>query len=125
MQISLSDLIEALPYAWNNETRGNEKYHGDHPAAGQCTVSSLLIQRHHGGEIVRCEVGGDSSYGRIIHYFNQIKGAWIDSTAGQFSKRSPRRKFQVEPKESLYIFRDTWQRVDLLEYRVRDILDNL
>lgn len=120
--MTLEELIRALPLAWNSDTLGNEKHASDHPASGQCTVSSLLIQRHCGGDIIRCEVGGDS--GRIIHYFNEINGTWVDSTTSQFLLRSPRRKFLKNPNPQTYIFNDTLYRVDMLEYRVRDVLND-
>lgn len=122
MNLKLDQLVHAIPLAWNEDTLGNEKRANKHPAAGQCTVSSLLIQRHCGGDIVRCAVGGE--YRRTIHYFNELPGGVkIDVTGGQFDRRSPYRLFQVNPPEKIYIFDDTWHRVDLLESRVIDVLD--
>lgn len=122
MKLTLDQLVRAIPLAWNEDTLGNEKHASDHPAAGQCTVSSLLIQRHCGGDIVRCKVGGE--YKRVVHYFNELPGGVkIDVTGGQFLKKSPHRMFWVNPPEKLYIFDDTWHRVDLLESRVMDVLD--
>lgn len=123
MTLSLDQLVRAIPLAWNNETLGNEKHASNHPASGQCVVSSLLIQRHCGGEIIRCEVGGNHQYLRVKHYFNEINGVWVDSTTSQFMLRSPRRLFTRNPPVASYIFNDTWHRVDLLEYRVMDVLD--
>lgn len=119
--LKLDELIYGIPLSWNEETRGNERFTGKHPAAGQCTVSSLLIQRHCGGKIVRTEVG--SGYAGIVHYFNELDGGIkIDVTGGQFKAISPYRKFKRDPDPSTYIFADTWDRVDLLESRVMDAL---
>jgi hypothetical protein len=120
--LTLTELVQVIPLAWNEETRGNEKRSGTHPAAGQCTVSSLLIQRHCGGVIVRCEVGG-STYARVIHYFNELDhGVIVDVTRAQFSHVKPFRKFKKNPDVSLYIFDDTRDRVDLLESRCLEII---
>lgn len=121
---TLEQLITHLPLAWNEETRGNDKSPRSttgHMAAGQCIVSSLLVQRHFGGIIVRCEVGGDV-YNRITHYFNDIGGVMIDTTRAQFSNQAPYRKFKKNPDVSTYVFNDTWYRVDLLERRVLELL---
>src|SRR5437868_3133593 len=84
-KLTLDQLIRAIPHVWSPETRGNDRYTGDHPAAGQCVVSSLLIQRHCGGEIIRCHVGGD--YG-VVHYFNELEGGVkVDVTGAQFLLR--------------------------------------
>lgn len=123
IKLTLDELVRAIPRAWNEDTRGNEKFTGTHPAAGQCTVSALLIQRHCGGDIIRCQVGGDS-YRRVVHYFNELDGGVkIDVAGGQFDLRSPYRMFQRNPKQSLYIFNDTFDRVEHLEYRVLDVLN--
>lgn len=124
MQLSLDQLVYAIPFAWSPETRGAERYSGQHPAAGQCVVSSLLIKRHCGGDIVYCQVGGNRQSDRTVHYFNELPGrVKVDVTAAQFLRVSPYRKFKVNPPENTYIFNDTWGRVDLLESRVLDVLD--
>lgn len=124
-KLSLDDLVYAIPKAWNAETLGNEKRVGDHPAAGQCVVSSLLVQRHHGGIIIRCEVGGES-WNRVRHYFNELEGGvTIDTTRAQFGGngwRKPHRLFLKNPPTKTYIFDDTWHRVEILEERVREVL---
>ena len=82
--LTLDDLIYGIPLSWGDDTRGNERAFGKHPAAGQCTVSSLLIQKHCGGKIVRCEVGA-TGYSGIVHYFNELEGGVkVDVTGGQF-----------------------------------------
>lgn len=116
MFLTLGDLIHTIPLAWSAETRGKETFRGKSPAAGQCTVSSLLIQRHCGGIIMACAVG------RAPHYFNDINGVWIDVTRQQFPRTWPYRSLKKEPAPSSYIFSDTWDRVELLEQRCLEIL---
>lgn len=115
--IPLGDLIRAIPEAWSDETRGNEHREGRHPAAGQCTVSSLLIRRHHGGRIIGCVVGATR------HYFNDLEGIWLDVTRAQFGARMwPYKKITPDPSPTSFIFNDTWDRVDILENRVMRVL---
>lgn len=117
-RLTLDELVRALPLAWNDETRESPRYQGQHPAAGQAMASVSLIQRHCGGKILACEVGGE--YSRTKHYINELDGGVrIDVTAGQFMYRSPVRKFQkVEPAKDP----ETLHKVDILEYRVRDFM---
>lgn len=134
MKISLDDLIYATPKAWNEETRGNDRStrsNSKQMAAGQCIVSSLLVQRHHGGHIIRCQVGGDT-YSRITHYFNELDGGvTVDLTRAQFDgldRRKPHRLFVKNPPTSTYIFNGdtnvlgTMDRVNILEDRVLEVL---
>jgi len=125
--ITLDDLVYAIPLAWTNETRGDDKYKGYVPegyrttmAAGQCIVSSLLVQRHQGGNIMGCHVTD------IPHYFNELEnGMWVDTTRSQFvghKSVSSIRKVKRNPKAKGYIFDDTRERVDLLERRVEEAL---
>lgn len=115
--LSLDHLIKYLPLAWDEETRGNEHAAGRHPAAGQCVVSSLLVQKYHDGDIVRCIVGG------TVHYFNIINEMWIDTTRAQFGKRTwPYKRIEINPHHSQYIFNDTWYRVGLLEEKVKELI---
>jgi hypothetical protein len=114
--MNLDQLVWAIPESWNEETLGNEKRHGTHKAAGQCIVSSLLVQRHCGGIIVRCNVG--RTYNIAVHYFNELPGGvMIDTTRAQFKSVSPYSSFKKNPPEDTYIFKDTWARVDILEDR--------
>lgn len=115
--LTLDDLLYAIPLAWNEETSGI-KHAVAHPAVSQDIATVILIQRHCGGEIIHCEVGGDN--GRTNHWFNEIDGVWIDLTAKQFLNRSPRRKFKAVTNKKFgqpYI-----DRADILERRVEDVL---
>jgi len=126
--VNLDELVRGIPLAWNDETRGDDAFKGYLPpnyrtnmAAGQCIVSSLLIQRHLGGNIIGCKITN------IPHYFNELPGGiWVDVTRSQFTgpkTTSSVREIKRNPPESSYIFEGTWDRVDLLEYRVRDIIN--
>ncbi len=125
--LRLDELVRAIPLAWTDETRGDDAFKGYLPAnyrtnmtAGQCIVSSLLIQRHCGGVIIGCKITN------IPHYFNELSGGiWVDVTRSQFTgpkTTSSVRDIKRNPAKDLYIFEGTCERVDMLEYRVRDIL---
>lgn len=129
MKISLDDLVYAIPKAWSEETRGNDKSPrstSTHIAAGQCIVSSLLVQRHHGGDIVKCVVG--RTYNTVVHYLNDINGVMIDLTRAQFKSVSPYSQFKKNPDPKTYIFNGdanvlgTVERVNILEDRVLEVL---
>lgn len=120
--MNLQDLLWAVPRAWNDDTRVAVQGMGNHPAAGQSVPSSLLIQKHFGGQIVFCEVGG-STYNRTYHWFNDLDGVMVDVTRAQFKNQLPYRKFKKVPLNNKWPV-DTWQRVDLLEDRVLDLLAN-
>jgi len=124
LHIDLGDMLEALPLAWNDDTRRvYAPHHSDSPAAGQCVVSSLLIQKHFGGKLIRCRVQppGES----LVHYFNEVNGMMIDSTRSQFGPIYPTySNFWPDPPVDLYIFPGTWESVRLLESRVLDIMNS-
>ena len=51
------------------------------PAWGQCAVSSLVVQDHFGGALLRCLSPNGS------HYFNALPdGSWLDTTGQQFGE---------------------------------------
>lgn len=124
--LTLDELIWAIPQAWNTETlypASGSRYavKFDNPATGQCLVSTLLVRRHLGGDLMRCGVG-QAGY-RTVHYFNQLEnGMWIDVTRSQFSSRSPVGDIKKNPDPKLWEFGDIWERVALLERRVTECL---
>lgn len=73
---SLIDLYEKLREAWSAETGG--KWRPDNPAAGQCSVTALVVQDELGGEILKTDVDG------AWHFYNRIDGRRIDFTMSQF-----------------------------------------
>ncbi|WFU18243.1 hypothetical protein [Bradyrhizobium sp. CB3481] len=72
----LIDLHDRLREAWSAETGG--KWRPDNPAAGQCSVTALVVQDKLGGDILKTDVAG------AWHFYNQIDGRRIDFTMRQF-----------------------------------------
>ena len=73
---SLIDLYDRLREAWSAETSG--KWRPDNPAAGQCSVTALVVQDELGGEILKTDVAG------AWHFYNRIDGRRVDFTMSQF-----------------------------------------
>lgn len=124
----LDELLWAIPLAWSPETRDppGARYAPvesvNLAAKGQCIASTLLIQKHCGGNMIRCVIGGKST---VPHYFNELPyGIWVDVTRSQFLSRSPVRQLKRNPDKKLWEFKDTWERVDLLERRVEYCLSS-
>jgi hypothetical protein len=73
---SLIGLYDKLRAAWSTAT--SRKCRPDNPAAGQCSVTALVIQDELGGEILKTDVDG------AWHFYNRIDGRRIDFTMSQF-----------------------------------------
>ena len=68
---SLTDLYDKLRAAWSTASGG--KWRPDNPAAGQCSVTALVVQDELGGDV-------DGAW----HFYNRIDGRRIDFTMSQF-----------------------------------------
>ena len=67
-----------LRKAWSLST--SSLWTADNPAAGQCSVTSLLIRELFGGDLLKTPLpAGD-------HFYNRIDGARYDFTAIQFDQ---------------------------------------
>lgn len=83
------------------------------PSWGQCAVTSLLVQRHLGGELLRTEVNG------ISHYFNRLPdGQVIDLTFDQFPAGSRYGEVALRPRSYVEGFPATARRYETLVARV-------
>lgn len=109
MSLTLTELVEYTPLIWDERT-----LHKD----SQAYVTAHLIHKHCGGHILSAKVGGE--YTRKPHFLNELEGGVrVDLTAGQFLYRSPHRLFQrIIPSKDP----DILDKVEYLEYRVRDIM---
>jgi hypothetical protein len=58
--------------------RDGRQWRSDNPAAGQCSVTALVVQDELGGEILKTDVNG------AWHFYNQIDGRRVDFTVSQF-----------------------------------------
>ncbi len=86
MEYSLEKVIKALHKSWANDTCYKESYYSvENPARGQCVVSSLVMQKYFGGELLRYKVTGDGI--DESHYCNTFDdGTLIDVTDSQYTQ---------------------------------------
>jgi hypothetical protein len=73
---SLTGFYDKLRAAWSTETGG--KWRPDNPAAGQCSVTALVVQDALGGDILKTDIGG------AWHFYNRIGRRRVDFTMSQF-----------------------------------------
>jgi hypothetical protein len=71
-----NDLYHRLRRSWSVET--GRHWRADNPANGQGSVTALVVQDEHGGDILKTDVNGD------WHFYNRIKGVRVDFTMSQF-----------------------------------------
>jgi hypothetical protein len=68
----------ALAQSWSFET--SRQWTVQNPAAGQCNVTAIVIQKLFGGDILKTPApGGD-------HFYNLIDGKRYDFTTSQFKQ---------------------------------------
>jgi hypothetical protein len=77
----LMQLKTALQESWCKETAYKNYWDPKNIAAGQCTVSALIVQDYLGGDIIRYKIKDEE---RFSHYANQVNGKIIDTTISQF-----------------------------------------
>lgn len=116
MGLTLDRLLDVLVQCWDEDTTQNpDGWDPDRPAAGQCAVSSMVIQSYFGGELLR----GVTNKG-TVHYWNQLdNGAWVDATRSQFDPDELITEYVVRPPDYLYKFQDTVDRYMTLLGRVQ------
>lgn len=86
MRPSIEELIIALRKSWSADTSySRSDWSVDNPARGQCVVSSLVVQKYFGGELLRYRVSGEGI--NETHYSNVLgDGTVLDTTASQYKK---------------------------------------
>jgi hypothetical protein len=78
MSFDPDDVQRALRKAWSLATAS--QWTADNPAAGQCSVTALLIHELFGGDLLKTPLpAGD-------HFYNGIGGKRCDFTASQFDQ---------------------------------------
>ncbi len=120
-EIMLEDLKIALEKSWSADTAFNrKKWDPKNPAAQQCWVAAMVVQKFLGGEIKAVRLGdGDD------HWWNVLPdGKEIDLTKNQFPK-----DFVCPPGKTVNgraAFRNPWnyKRFKILEERVEKFLKN-
>lgn len=70
-------LARMLPECWS--AASSTRWRAENPAAGQCSVTALLVHELFGGEILKTRVGAD------WHFYNFLGGTRRDFTESQFA----------------------------------------
>ncbi len=92
---NITDLFSLmLEKGWCKETCLNEDlWSEDNPAIGQSFITAVLVQKCFGGKII------SFNYSTRKHYFNLIKGCYIDLT---YEELNPVRRACYPPETSIY-----------------------
>lgn len=77
MNLSRDAVFRAVERAWSPAS--STVWRQDNPAAGQCSVTALLLQEMLGGHLLKTRVGD------AWHFYNDFGGGRVDLTAGQFA----------------------------------------
>ena len=77
MSPSRDAVFRAVEGGWSSAT--STLWRADNPAAGQCSVTALLLQEMLGGCILKTRVGS------AWHYYNDLGDGRVDLTAAQFA----------------------------------------
>lgn len=80
-EITPPELYARLTAAWSAET--SSRWRPDNPAAGQCSVTALVVQDMLGGDILKTRTPGGT------HFYNRIGGIKWDFTISQFDRPIP------------------------------------
>lgn len=67
-----------LRMCWSERT--SKQWSAGNPAAGQCSVTALVVQDHFGGRILKTRIGD------AYHFYNEIGGSVHDLTSSQFEQ---------------------------------------
>lgn len=92
----LQPLAAGLRRAWTLDSSASDEWDARRPETGQCAVTALIVQDHHGGDLLRAIVNGES------HYWNRLPdGTEVDLTRAQFDL--PLTIGEVVVRESTYV----------------------
>lgn len=124
---TLKSLTDALRTSWRADTAyDTNDWSEQNTPRGQCVVSSLIVQDHFGGDLIRYEINEGDLH--ETHYANFIDGTVIDTTAAQYQQPVAMRR-KDKPYDGFASLRDklladesTHQRYELLRERVRNLL---
>lgn len=82
--MDINALRSVLKKAWCKETcyeKIRDKWGAENLALGQCYVTTLIVNDHLGGEILKARLSNG-----ITHYWNKVDGEEIDLTKSQFKE---------------------------------------
>jgi len=86
---TLLEVVAAtLERAWHADTAWVDDWDATNPARGQCGSSALVVQDICGGAVMGGLVEDASPDGLIVHYWNRVEAADVDTTWQQFSSRA-------------------------------------
>jgi hypothetical protein len=78
------DLYRSISRVWTGDTSSpTNAWSPSNPAQNHCSVTSLVVQDHFGGEILSTKTLGGT------HFYNLIDGKKWDLTVGQFDEPVP------------------------------------
>lgn len=77
MKFNEQQIRQALLKAWSLDSA--VQWTDQNPASGQCNVTTAVIYKLFGGNILRTKLPG------VWHYYNQIDGTRVDLTDSQFT----------------------------------------
>ncbi|HSV50503.1 MAG TPA: hypothetical protein VLJ57_00195 [Burkholderiaceae bacterium] len=78
------DLYRAISRIWSADTSSpTGAWSPSNPAQNHCSITSLVVQDHFGGEILSTKTSGGT------HFYNLVDGAKWDLTASQFAEPVP------------------------------------
>lgn len=115
--MKITDIRAALLLAWSSTTSSSPtEWSRKNPAAGQCAVTSLVIQDLLGGRILRADVNG------ISHYWNCLPtGAEVDLTRGQFDRDTIIPRGEPRSRDYILSFPSTRKRYRQLKRRCKEL----
>lgn len=78
------DLYRSLSRVWSGDTSSpSDAWSESNPEQNHCSITSLVVQDHFGGEILSTQTSGGT------HFYNLIDGRKWDLTARQFAEPVP------------------------------------
>ena len=89
------DLFDVLQYCWTEQTcteRLRTKFSDKNKTAGQCAITSFLVQDIFGGDIYGLDTG------RGKHWYNVVDGIIFDLTSAQFGEEAKNLKYDLSFK---------------------------
>ena len=107
-------LYRSISRAWSGDTSSpTDVWSQSNPAQNHCSVTSLIVQDHFGGEILTTRTAGGT------HFYNQIHGMKWDLTVSQFAQAVP---YDATPSSRDMALADTTeQKYALLTMRLKQL----
>ncbi|MBR5901889.1 hypothetical protein IKZ40_06020 [bacterium] len=121
---TLEKLFAVLECCWCRETAYpscQSNWVPNDPSYGQCAVTAMIVHDLFGGTIHKIRVEGGGT-----HYFNKIRGEYVDLTREQFDLYDIPVEYEpnVEvPREYCGKNKDTNERYRLLQEKIREFLE--